>query len=77
MEGVQICGISNSSSPPSHSEDNKHPLKFGESVVNINVLNIRNLRKVTGAGHSVIFVYFVLSALHMNLKNLKLLSYVI
>jgi hypothetical protein len=55
MEGVQICGISNNSSPPSHIEDNKHPLKFEESVVNINVLNMHNFRKVTSIGHCVIF----------------------
>jgi hypothetical protein len=45
MEGVQICGVNNNSSPPGHREDNKHPLKFGESVVIISILNILNLRK--------------------------------
>jgi hypothetical protein len=42
MEGVQICGVNNSS-PPNDREDNKHPLKFGESVVSVNVLKFPNL----------------------------------
>jgi nuclear receptor subfamily 5 group A protein 3 len=42
MEGVQICGISNSSSPPCQSEDNKHPLKFGESVVDKVLEHVRS-----------------------------------
>jgi hypothetical protein len=42
MEGVQICGVNNNSSP-SQREDNKYPLKFGESVVN--VLHFHSLRQ--------------------------------
>jgi len=71
MEGVQICGISNSSSPPCQSEDNKHPLKFGESVVNI---NIPNLSFEKGHRHRALCHILVLGTLHMNLENIQPLS---
>lgn len=44
MEGVQICGVNNSS-PQIDREDNKRPLKFGESVVSVNILKFPNFRK--------------------------------
>jgi hypothetical protein len=69
MEGVQICGVNNNSSP-SHREDNKHPLKFGESVVNINVLNFHILRQWHCLIYTVWLEYFQndhVSSLKLNL----------